>query len=44
MDGRLLAEAPEELIDNVLTAATEVHRELGPGLYENFFRPHSSLN
>lgn len=38
MDGRTLIEAPEDLIDNVLTAATEVHRELGPGLYENIYQ------
>lgn len=38
MEGRTLIEAPEELIDNVLTAATEVHRELGPGLYENIYQ------
>ena len=38
MEGRALVEAPEELIDNVLTAATEVHRELGPGLFENIYQ------
>ena len=29
--------APEELIDRILTAATEVHRELGPGLLESIY-------
>lgn len=38
MDKRVLIEAPEDLIDKVLTAATEVHRELGPGLYENIYQ------
>ena len=32
-----LVEAPEELIDGVLTAATQVHRELGPGLLESVY-------
>ncbi|MBM4076631.1 MAG: GxxExxY protein [Planctomycetes bacterium] len=30
-----LIECPEDLIDRVLTAATNVHRELGPGLLES---------
>jgi len=34
---RQLVEPSEEVIDKVLTAATEVHRELGPGLYENIY-------
>ncbi|MCC6156034.1 MAG: GxxExxY protein [Candidatus Hydrogenedentes bacterium] len=41
MEGSTLIDAPEELIDTVLTAATEVHRELGPGLYENIY--HAAL-
>src|SRR5260370_42107797 len=28
----------EELIDSVLTAATNVHRELGPGLLESVYK------
>jgi GxxExxY protein len=32
-----LAEAPETLVDGVLTAATNVHRELGPGLFEPIY-------
>ncbi|MCC6489370.1 MAG: GxxExxY protein [Candidatus Hydrogenedentes bacterium] len=34
---RELVEPSEELIDKVLTVATDVHRELGPGLYENVY-------
>jgi GxxExxY protein len=37
MEDRNLVEPSEEIIDKVLTAATEVHRELGPGLYENIY-------
>ena len=32
-----LIECSEELIDRVLTAATEVHRRLGPGLLESVY-------
>lgn len=32
-----LVEAPNDLIDRVLTAATQVHRELGPGLLEQVY-------
>jgi GxxExxY protein len=32
-----LAECSEELIDRVLTAATNVHRALGPGLLESAY-------
>ncbi len=33
----LVVECSEELIDRVLTAATEVHRALGPGLLESVY-------
>jgi GxxExxY protein len=32
-----LIECPEELIDRVLTAATNVHRTFGPGLLESVY-------
>ena len=34
---RPLVECSEELIDKVLTAATEVHKALGPGLLESVY-------
>ena len=37
VEARQLVEPSEELIDEVLTVATDVHRELGPGLYENVY-------
>src|SRR5947209_17457914 len=36
-DERPLVECSEELIDRVLTAATNVHRALGPGLLESVY-------
>ncbi len=33
-----LRDCSEELIDSVLTAATNVHRELGPGLLESVYK------
>lgn len=36
-DERPLIECSEELIDKVLTAATNVHRALGPGLLESVY-------
>jgi GxxExxY protein len=32
-----LIDCPDELIDKVLTAATEVHKALGPGLLESVY-------
>ncbi len=32
-----LIDCPEDLIDKVLTAATEVHKTLGPGLLESVY-------
>lgn len=37
MNQDLLRECSEELIDRVLTAATDVHRELGAGLFESVY-------
>jgi GxxExxY protein len=37
MDDNELIDCAEELIDRVLTAATEVHRRLGPGLLESVY-------
>lgn len=36
-DGQELRVCSEELIDSVLTAATNVHREFGPGLLESVY-------